>query len=67
MFPQGQGQGVGGELTTSTVNQQHNSLLGMPPTQMATMPTFNPQMLNDTSMQSNPQAMSMIKALKGAI
>lgn len=63
MFPQG--PSIGGEFQTPALNQQHNALLGVSPTQTATMPTFNPEMLNDTSMQSNPQAMSMIKALKG--
>lgn len=59
------GPQTGGEFTTTAINQQNNQLLGAPPIQQAAMPQFNPDMLNSSTLQANPNVANMIKALKG--
>ncbi len=54
---------TGGYNTTSAILNQNNNMLGTPQIQAAAMPTFDPGMLNSTTV--NPDMMNMIKALKG--
>lgn len=70
MFPEAQaGPQTGNGYSTSSINQQNNSLLGNPQTQSAGVPLMNPSATNTTDPMSagNPQMANMIKALRGGI
>lgn len=63
------GPQTGEGFTTSAINQQNNSLLGAPPTAQGLQGelSFDPQVLNSTNLQANPNVASMLKALKGGV
>ena len=67
MFPFDGGPQTGNQFTTSAVNQQNTQLLGNPqgnPVQQ--QPPLDPQALNSTAFQSNPNVTNVVKALKGS-